>query len=67
MKNIVSSILLICILFVIPGIGLYTAINTIYSPFGYLISFVISVTLWFSLRKVFGWKIDEKTKRLHTW
>jgi uncharacterized membrane protein YbhN (UPF0104 family) len=67
MKNVISSILLVSILFIIPSIGLYTAINDIYSPFGYLISFAVSVTLWFSLRKVFGWKIDEKTKRLHTW
>jgi len=67
MKNVISSILLVSILFIIPSIGLYTAINDIYSPFGYLISFAVSVTLWFSLRKVFGWKIDEKTKRIHTW
>jgi hypothetical protein len=67
MKNVISSLLLVCILFAIPGIGLYTAMNGIYSPFGYLISFAISITLWFSLRKVFGWKIDEKTKRLHSW
>jgi uncharacterized membrane protein YbhN (UPF0104 family) len=67
MKNVISSLLLVCIIFVIPGIGLYTVMNGIYSPFGYLISFAISITLWFSLRKVFGWKIDEKTRRIHTW
>jgi hypothetical protein len=67
MKNVLSSILLVSILFIIPGIGLYTAINDIYSPFGYLISFVISLTLWFSLRKVFGWKIDQRTRQFHSW
>jgi uncharacterized membrane protein YbhN (UPF0104 family) len=67
MKNLLSSIILICILFIIPGIGLYTAMNVIYSPFVFLASFTMSITLWFSLRKVFGWKIDEKTRRIHTW
>ncbi len=67
MKNLLSSLLLISIIFIIPSIGLYTAINDIYSPFGYLASFAVSVTLWFSLRKVFGWKIDQKTKQLHSW
>ena len=67
MKNLLSSLLLISIIFIIPGIGLYTAMNDIYSPFGYLVSFAVSVTLWFSLRKKFGWAVDQKTKQLHSW
>ena len=67
MKNLLSSFLLVSIIFIIPGIGLYTAMNNIYSPFGYLASFAVSATLWFSLRKKFGWKIDQKTKQLHSW
>jgi hypothetical protein len=67
MKNLLSSFLLISIIFIIPGIGLYTAINSIYVPFGYLASFAVSITLWFSLRKKFGWKIDQNTKQFHSW
>jgi hypothetical protein len=67
MKNVLSSLLLICIVFIIPGIGLYASMNGFYAPFSYLISFTTSITLWFSLRKVFGWKIDERTRQIHTW
>lgn len=67
MKNLLSSFLLVSIIFIIPGIGLYTAMNGIYGPFGYLTSLAVSVTLWFSLRKKFEWKIDQKTKQLHSW
>lgn len=67
MKNLLSSFLLISIIFIIPGIGLYTAMNGIFSPFGYLVSLAISVTLWFSFRKKFGWRVDQQTKKLHSW
>lgn len=67
MKNLLSSFLLVSIIFIIPGIGLYMAMNNIYGPFGYLASLAVSIILWFSLRKKFEWKIDQKTKQLHSW
>jgi hypothetical protein len=67
MKNLLNSLLLICIIFIIPSIGLYAAMSNTPNPFLYLISLGISVTLWFSLRKKLDWKIDEQTRKNHSW
>lgn len=67
MKNLLSAFLLISIIFIIPSIGLYTAIYNSYGPVGFLTSFAVSIALWFSLRKKFGWKIDEQTRKHHAW
>jgi hypothetical protein len=45
----------------------YFALNSANPEIIFLSFFTLSIILWFSLRKVFGWKIDEKTRKNHSW
>lgn len=67
MKNLFSSLTLVFVLFIIPGIGLYFAFNGIYPAITFLSSFAISVTLHLVLAKKLGWKMDEQTRKNHSW
>ena len=66
MKNLFSLLILITIIFISPAVGVYFALNSDHPEIIFL-SFSLSVVLWFSLRKVFGWKIDEQTRKNHSW
>jgi hypothetical protein len=66
MKNLLSSLILITIIFISPAIGVYFALQSSYPEIIFLSFFTLSITLWFSLRKVFGWKIDEQTRKTHS-
>jgi len=66
MKNLLSSLILITVIFISPAIGIYFALNSANPEIVFLSFFALSLTLWFSLRKVFGWKIDEQTRKTHS-
>ena len=66
MKNLLSSLMLITVMFISPAIGVYFALQSFYPEIIFLSFFTLSITLWFSLRKVFGWKIDEQTRKTHS-
>jgi hypothetical protein len=66
MKNLLSSLILITVIFISPAIGVYFALQSSYPEIIFLSFFTLSITLWFSLRKVFGWKIDEQTRKTHS-
>jgi hypothetical protein len=66
MKNLLSSLILITVIFISPAIGVYFALQSTYPEIIFLSFFTLSITLWFSLRKVFGWKIDEQTRKTHS-
>jgi hypothetical protein len=66
MKNLLSSLILITVIFISPAIGVYFALNSTHPQIIFLSFFTLSITLWFSLRKVFGWKIDEQTRKTHS-
>jgi hypothetical protein len=66
MKNLLSSLILITVIFISPAIGVYFALQSSYPEIVFLSFFTLSITLWFSLRKVFGWKIDEQTRKTHS-
>ena len=66
MKNLLSSLMLITVIFISPAIGVYFALQSFYPEIIFLSFFTLSITLWFSLRKVFGWKIDEQTRKTHS-
>ena len=65
MKNLLSSLILITVIFISPVIGVYFVLHNDHPEIIFL-SFSLSVVLWFSLRKVFGWKIDEQTRKTHS-
>jgi len=65
MKNLLSSLILITVLFISPAIGVYFALQSSHPEITFLSFFALSITLWFSLRKIFGWKIDEQTRKTH--
>jgi hypothetical protein len=67
MKNLFSFLTLITVIFISPAIGVYFALNSANPEIIFLSFFTLSIVLWFSLRKVFGWKIDEKTRKNHSW
>ena len=67
MKNLFSFLTLITVIFIIPAIGVYFALYSAHPEITFLSFFTLSITLWFSLRKVFGWKIDEQTRKNHSW
>jgi hypothetical protein len=67
MKNLLSSLILITVIFISPAIGIYFALQSSHPEIIFLSFFALSLTLWFSLRKVFGWKIDKQTKQNHSW
>jgi hypothetical protein len=58
--------MLITVMFISPAIGIYFALQSSYPEIVFLSFFALSITLWFSLRKVFGWKIDEQTRKTHS-
>jgi hypothetical protein len=58
--------MLITVIFISPAIGVYFALQSFYPEIIFLSFFTLSITLWFSLRKVFGWKIDEQTRKTHS-
>jgi hypothetical protein len=58
--------MLITVMFISPAIGVYFALQSFYPEIIFLSFFTLSITLWFSLRKVFGWKIDEQTRKTHS-
>jgi hypothetical protein len=58
--------MLITVIFISPAIGVYFALQSIHPEIIFLSFFTLSITLWFSLRKVFGWKIDEQTRKTHS-
>ena len=60
MKNLLSSLILITVIFISPAIGVYFALQSSHPEIIFLCFFALSLTLWFSLRKVFGWKIDKQ-------
>lgn len=66
MKNLLSSLMLITVMFISPAIGVYFALQSSHPEIIFLSFFTLSLTLWFSLRKVFGWKIDEQTRKTHS-
>jgi hypothetical protein len=66
MKNLLSSLILITVIFISPAIGVYFALQSSYPEIIFLSFFTLSITLWFSLRKVFDWKIDEQTRKTHS-
>ena len=66
MKNLFSLLILITIIFISPAVGVYFALNSDHPEIIFL-SFSLSIVLWFSLRKVFSWKIDEQTRKNHSW
>jgi len=66
MKNLLSSLMLITIMFISPAIGVHFALQSFHPEIIFLSFFTLSITLWFSLRKVFGWKIDEQTRKTHS-
>ena len=66
MKNLLSSLILITVIFISPAIGVYFALNSDHPEITFLSFFTLSIVLWFSLRKVFGWKIDEQTRKNHS-
>jgi hypothetical protein len=53
-------------MFISPAIGVYFALQSFHPEIIFLSFFTLSITLWFSLRKVFGWKIDEQTRKTHS-
>jgi hypothetical protein len=67
MKNLLSFLTLITVIFVSPAIGVYFALQSSHPEIIFLSFFTLSIVLWFSLRKVFGWKIDEQTRKNHSW
>jgi hypothetical protein len=67
MKNLLSFLALIIVLFVIPGIGLYFAFNSNHPVLYFLSFFTLSVTLHLTLGKKLGWKIDEQIRKNHSW
>jgi hypothetical protein len=67
MKNLFSFLTLITVIFISPAIGVYFALNSAHPEIIFLSFFTLSIVLWFSLRKVFGWKIDEQTRKNHSW
>jgi hypothetical protein len=67
MKNLFSFLTLITVIFISPAIGVYFALNSANPEIIFLSFFTLSIVLWFSLRKVFGWKIDEQTRKTHSW
>jgi membrane protein implicated in regulation of membrane protease activity len=67
MKNLFSSLMLIVVIFISPAIGVYFALQSFHPEIIFLSFFALSLILWFSLRKIFGWKIDEQTRKNHSW
>ena len=67
MKNLLSFLTLIIVLFVIPSIGLYFAFNSDHPVLYFLSFFTLSVTLHLTLGKKLGWKIDEQIRKNHSW
>lgn len=67
MKDFFSFIGLVIVLFMIPGIGLYFAMNSEeYPEIIFLACFTLSVTLHLVLGKKLGWKIDEQIRKTHS-
>lgn len=67
MKNFLSFLTLITVLFIIPTIGLYFAFNSEHPILYFLSFFTLSVTLHLVLGKKLGWKMDEQTRKNHSW
>jgi hypothetical protein len=67
MKNLFSSLMLIVVIFISPAIGVYFALQSSHPEIIFLSFFSLSIVLWFSLHKIFGWKIDEQTRKNHSW